>query len=82
MRSTKAHYVTVRVEFDEPCTRAAAVEAFRGTVWGDYYPAFPQVMTVRGVKSAKQHKARARFAASGRAALDRALARLKDGLED
>ena len=61
MRKTKAHYVTVRVEFDEPCTRAAAVQAFRETVWGDYYPLFPRMMTIRGVKSAKRHKARARF---------------------
>ena len=64
MRKTKAHYVTVRVEFGEAISRDFAVKSFRDCVYGEFYPCLADAhttMTIRGVKSAKQHKARQRF---------------------
>ena len=41
----RAHYLIVRVTFDEPCTAREAALLFKNHIWGYYYPHLARVLS-------------------------------------
>lgn len=61
MPMSKSHKVVVSVTFDQPCTKAEAVDAFRDCIHGIFYPtilreAAPLEFKIRGIKAAPEEK--------------------------
>lgn len=59
MSQSKTHTVLLKVAFDKPCSKTAAVKVVRDNIHGTFYPACwkegdPEVMKIKGVSPAKE----------------------------